>query len=243
VLARDGRRIDKGSLVEYVGAQKTIFTTGRADRTFSLKSLAGRRGIYAVGAMEGLDGEITIFDSQPYVSKMRGAGYVVDHTYAHGAIFLVWTERAAWADVPIPATVKSYRDLQEFVKREAVAAGIDVTKPFPFLLSGTPAEVKWHINVDRTEGKRITPELFATSKISYVLRAEAVDIVGFYSTAHPGVFISQYAPAITPDSGITNAIHMHAVSRASNATDTSTTSRWGPRWCCDSRERSGGVMT
>src|SRR5262249_1655357 len=93
-----------------------------------------------------------------------------------------------------------------------------VAKPFPFLLSGTPAEVKWHINVDRTEGKPITPELFAKSKVSYVLRAEAVDIVGFHSTSHHGVFISKYTPALTPEPGITHPIHIHALSRANQAT-------------------------
>src|SRR5215470_2661133 len=142
-LAMTAESIKEG-LVEYVGGQRTLFATGRAERTFSLESLVGRRGIFAVGPVEGLDGDITIFESRPYVAKVRGEGYIVDHTYAHGAIFLVWTERAAWDDVPIPGTVKSYRDLQEFVKAQAAAAGIDVTKPFPFLLSGTPAEVKWH---------------------------------------------------------------------------------------------------
>ncbi|MBF0559553.1 MAG: hypothetical protein HQL08_12335, partial [Nitrospirae bacterium] len=122
-----------------------------------------------------------------------------------------------WTDVPLPDDVKGYLDLQRFVKSQAQTAGIDVTKPFPFLLSGTPAEIRWHINIDRTEGKPITKELFAKSKEHFVIKNEPVDIIGFYSEHHAGVFLTQYAPAIQESSGMTNAIHIHFVSRVSKA--------------------------
>lgn len=121
------------------------------------------------------------------------------------------------SDVQVPASVKGYVDLQNFVKAQAKAAGIDVTKPFPFLLVGTPAEIKWHINVDRTEGKPITKELFVKSKAPFVTRTEAVDILGFYSENHAGVFLTQFAPAIKEGSGMQNAIHIHLVSKTGKA--------------------------
>ncbi|VVB94556.1 Alpha-acetolactate decarboxylase [uncultured archaeon] len=207
----------KTGLVEYVGAQQEIFKTGKASSVISLETVSNRPGLYAIGPIEDLDGEITIFDSKPYITKVRGADYTVDRTFKHGAIFLVWTEQAKWLDVPVSDTVKGYADLQRFVKTQAQAAGIDVTKPFPFLLSGTPVEIKWHINVNRTEGKPITKELFARSKEGYVAKNEPVDIIGFYAERHTGEFISQYAPAIKEGSGMQNAIHIHLVSRASSA--------------------------
>lgn len=207
----------KEGLVEYVGEQKNIFVTGKAESVVSLEELAGHQGLYAMGPVDGLDGEITILDSKPFVTKVRGSGYVMDKTFRHGAFFLVWTEQSKWQAEPVPSSVKGYVDLQKFVKARAQAAGIDVTKPFPFLLSGTPAEIKWHINVDRTEGKPITNELFVKSKEPFVTKNEAVDIIGFYSEKHSGVFLSQYAPAIKEGSGMRNAIHIHLVSRVSMA--------------------------
>lgn len=205
-------------LVEYIGAQKDIFASGKAASVVSLEELAGRQGLYAVGPIDGLDGEITIFDSKPYITQVRGADYVLDTTLKHGAIFLVWSEQTKWQeDVPLPNTVKGYVDLQQFVKAQAQAAGIDVSKPFPFLLSGTPAELKWHINVDRTEGQPITKELFAKSKEPFISKDEPVDIIGFYSESHAGTFLSQYTPAIKEGSGIKNAIHIHLVSKTSKA--------------------------
>lgn len=157
-------------LIQYVGAQREIFKTGKASGVISLESLVGRPGVFAVGPVEGLDGEITIIDSQPYITKVRGSDVTMDNTFKHGAFFLVWAEQTDWQDVPVPDTVKGYIDLQQFVKAQAQTAGIDVTKPFPFLLSGTPTEIKWHINVDRTEGKPITKELFMKSKQRFVLK-------------------------------------------------------------------------
>jgi acetolactate decarboxylase len=213
-----GLASSKECLIEYIGAQKDIFTKGKAERVMSLKSLAGRPGLYGIGPVEGLDGEITIFDGKPYVSKVRQNGKVVEQSHDHGAFFMVWTEQAHWQGITIPEAVKSYVDLQSFVKAQAGAAGIDTGKPFPFRLSGIPAEIKWHINVDRTEGKTITRELFVKSKEPYVTNNEPVDIIGFYSEHHPGVFIAEYAPAIKRDSGLKNAIHLHFISHADKMT-------------------------
>jgi acetolactate decarboxylase len=207
----------KEGLIEYIGIQKEIFKTGKAASVISLESLANRPGLYAVGPIDGLDGEITIFDSKPYITKVRGKDYVVDNTLKHGAFFLVWTEQSKWTDVPVPNTVKGYVDLQKFVKAQAQTVGIDTNKPFPFLLAGTPIEIKWHINVDRTEGKPITKELFVKSKEPFVTRNEPVDIIGFYSEHHAGVFLPSYNPAIKEGSGMQNVIHIHLVSRTSRA--------------------------
>ncbi len=207
----------KEGMVEYVGAQKDIFKTGKASSVVSLEDLAGRKGLYAMGPVDGLDGEITIFDSKPYITQVRGKDFTLDNTLKHGAFFLVWTEQTKWKDVPVPDTVKDYVDLQKFVKAQAQAEGIDTTKPFPFLLSGTPVEIKWHINIDRTEGKPITKELFLKSKEPYITKNEPVDIIGFYSEHHAGVFLTQFAPAIKEGSGMENAIHIHLVSRTSKA--------------------------
>ena len=207
----------KEGLVEYVGAQKEIFKSGKATSVVSLEDLADRKGVYAMGPIDGLDGEITIFDSKPFITKVRGSDYTLDKTFKHGAFFLVWTENKNWVDVPLPATVKGYVDLQKFVKEQAQKAGVDVTKPFPFLMAGTPTEIKWHINVDRTEGKPINKELFVKSKEPYVTKGEPVDIIGFYSEKHSGIFLSQYAPAIKEGSGMENYIHIHLVSKTSKA--------------------------
>lgn len=200
-------------LVEFAGMQKSMLATGKAEAVVPLSLMAGDADTFGVGAVAGLDGEITVFHGKPYVTKVRGTGYTVDHNHDHSAVFAVWTRQSQWTEEPVPAEITSYLELQHFVKERAAAAGIDVGNPFPFRLAGSPAEVKWHINVDRTAGKPIDRESFAKSKAHYVARNEPMDIIGFYSERHTGVFIGPYAPAITKDSGVKNAIHIHLVTR------------------------------
>ncbi|MBF0559554.1 MAG: hypothetical protein HQL08_12340, partial [Nitrospirae bacterium] len=52
----------KEGLVEYIGAQKDIFVSGKAASVVSLEGLEGHKGLYAMGPVDGLDGEITIID-------------------------------------------------------------------------------------------------------------------------------------------------------------------------------------
>jgi len=58
----------KEGAVEYVGAQKEIFKTGKAASVVNLEELTGKKGVFAIGPIDGLDGEITIFDSKPYIA-------------------------------------------------------------------------------------------------------------------------------------------------------------------------------
>ncbi len=58
---------------------------------------------------------------------------------------------------------------------------------------------------------------FLKSKEHFVAKNEPVDIIGFYSEHHAGVFLTQFAPAIKEGSGMENAIHIHLVSRTSKA--------------------------
>lgn len=199
-------------LVEYYGSQKNIFDTGKAEAKVPLAAMSGPEASFGVGAVAGLDGEITVFEGKPYVTKVRGKEFTMDHGHDHAAVFSVWTKNTQWRDEPLPVSVKSYLDLQRHVKARAAAAGIDTSQPFPFLLAGTPAELKWHINVDLTEGKPIDRQLFAKSKANYTMKNQPVDIVGFHSEKHPGVFISAYAPAIK-EKDVKNTIHIHLVSK------------------------------
>lgn len=203
----------RDGLVEYYGKQGAIVASGKTEGILPIAEMSGANGAYGIGAYEGLDGEITVFEGKPYVTKVRGDTFIMDNSGTGMAIFAGWTKNTQWRDEPVPAEVTSYLDLQRFVKSRATAAGIDTSStPFPFLLTGTPAELKWHINVDRTEGKPLTKELFKKSKANYVMKNEPVDIVGFYSEKHHGVFIGTYSPAIT-DKGVKNAMHIHLVSK------------------------------
>lgn len=203
----------KTGLVEYYGKQGAIVASGKTEGILPIAEMSGANGAYGIGACANLDGEITVFEGKPYVTRVRGDGFIVDTSQDGMAIFGAWTKNTQWRGEPVPTEVKSYHDLQRFVKARAIAAGTDTSSmPFPFLVTGKPAELKWHINVDRTGGKPITRELFRRSKANYVMQNEEVTIIGFYSESHHGVFIGTYAPAIR-EKGARNSIHIHLLSK------------------------------
>ncbi|MDX1971810.1 MAG: acetolactate decarboxylase [Candidatus Sumerlaeia bacterium] len=201
----------KSGQVSYLGEQRTMFETGRADSAVQLSEFEGVENLYAIGPVAGLDGEITILDSKPHISQIRGEAvdsFSVDHTFNHDAIFLVWAELHDWhSPVNIPESVTNYDLLEDFVFQTAASNGIDITQPFAFQIVGRAKEIVWHINVDRTQGEPVTRELFRKSKESYTLRDEEVEIFGVYSENHGGVFMSQ---------GL--RIHIHFASFDSSAT-------------------------
>lgn len=127
----------KEGLVEYAGAQKNIFATGKAEQTISVTAMAEGADFFGVGAIAGLDGEITVFKGRSYVTKVRGDGYTLDHGYNHAAAFAVWIRQSDWREEPIPVEIKGYLDLQQFVKTRAAAASIDVSKPSQNLSSAS----------------------------------------------------------------------------------------------------------
>ena len=73
----------------------------------------------------------------------------------------------------------------EAILRRADAAGIDA--PFPFLVWGQVASARLHV-LDKRDGERHTPERHEAAKVRFTLEDRAVVILGFYSTAHRGIF-------------------------------------------------------
>ncbi|MDO8906949.1 MAG: acetolactate decarboxylase [Pseudohongiella sp.] len=213
VSCRNSIPFNTDGLVNFAGRQADIVGENNIDGLVQIASMSGQYGAYGLGAYQGLDGEITVFEGQPYVTQIRNGDIILTHQTDGSAIFAAWTTNTEWQDEPVPARVNSYVELQYFIKERAEASGIDTAATaFPFLITGSPKELQWHINTDRTDGRAVTRESFQASKDSFVLRDEAVNIVGFYSESHHGVFIGNYAPAMG-DSVELNAMHMHLVSQ------------------------------
>lgn len=90
----------KAGLVEFGGAQKTIFTSGKAEAVVPLVAFSGNAGVYGVGAVAELDGEITVFNGKTYVTKVRGNAYAMGiggfFSEKHPGILTTWCWAVAW---------------------------------------------------------------------------------------------------------------------------------------------------
>ncbi|MTI30740.1 decarboxylase [Cytophagales bacterium RKSG123] len=167
---------------------KTIKHQGDLSAKVALSELANKENVYALGAVEGLKGEILILNSKPYVSAVHNDHLVINQSFNKKASLLVYAQVTEWEEIPIPEEFTSFTQLEHFILKAAKESGIEIEKPFPFLIQGKAKMVKWHVINWKDGNKEHSKESHLKSGIQGTLINEKVEIVGFYSNKHHGIF-------------------------------------------------------
>jgi acetolactate decarboxylase len=153
-----------------------------------LDALAKWPHLYALGPLEGLRGEVTIWDGKPSIATLSDAKVAVSDKFEGKACFLVYAQVPEWREFELPAKgLDKAAELEASVLRIARKAEIDADKPFPFLLRGKVAKAKAHI-VNKTDDAPFSPKDHDQIKIPFELEDREVEILGFYLDKHAGVF-------------------------------------------------------
>ncbi|MCW9036377.1 acetolactate decarboxylase [Altibacter sp.] len=173
--------------VQYSGALQQVMH-GRMEGTIALKELENKPHLYALGAVENLQGEIQVFDGKPLLSKRTDEMVTLTESFDTSAALLVYTQVPEWQSVAVASMIRSQGQFEMFLIQEAKKAGIDVSKPFPFLLTGTVARLDWHIVNWDINNTQHTEENHLRYGLNGVLSNGDVEIIGFYSKDHQGVF-------------------------------------------------------
>src|SRR5262245_55027111 len=77
--------------VRWVGEMHKVMM-GEDKGIVSLATLEHEKNVYAIGPVEGLDGEITVFDGEPVISRIEDGRPVVERTFGVKAPLLIWTQ-------------------------------------------------------------------------------------------------------------------------------------------------------
>ncbi len=182
--------------VKHSGALRTLMS-GNIQSVISLDSLSNKKYLYALGALENLKGEIQIFDSKPSNSFVRDSSLLFNESYNLKAALLVYAEVEAWDSFEI-STIKTKNDLEETIFEMAKSNGVNIEKPFPFLLKGTVAFLDWHV-INWKDGDTIhSHKKHKESGLNGRLTNRTVEVLGFYSTKHKAIFTHH-----------TTNVHMH----------------------------------
>ena len=172
--------------VEHSGALKTIMS-GNIEPVISLDSLSNKKHFYALGAVENLKGEIQIFDSKPSNSFVVDSSLQIKASYNLKAALLVYAEVDEWDSFQIK-NINTKNELEVLIFETAKNNGINLEKPFPFLLEGTVSSLDWHI-INWKYGDTIhNHKKHKNSGLNGAFKNTAVEILGFYSTKHKAVF-------------------------------------------------------
>lgn len=208
--AEPGSVAGQGYVLRFIGSQRDTIMHGKVAAAVDLRTLAATRHLYAIGPIEQLRGEITIIDSRPALARVAADGAVkVAESFEAGAPFLVWAEVPAWRTIPIPAEVRTSRDLEAFVPRAAAAAGLAPERPLPFLIQGSNDRIDFHI-LNRIGDEPHDAEKHKQIQVPFALKRVEAIVVGFYSQSHRGIFTTMdsaiHIHFQTPDNGASGHI-------------------------------------
>jgi len=167
------------------GAMKNVMWQGQLDGVINLDTIANKKGLYGLGPLSYLEGELLINDGTIYVSKvLSDSTMTVVERADVSAPFFVYTNVSSWDEIDLPQTIKSITDLEKFIDLKTAT----FKRPFAFKLTGNVSEAVIHIqNLPR--GTKVTsPEQAHQGQVRYGLKNADAEIIGFFSTAHKGIF-------------------------------------------------------
>ncbi len=185
--------------VRIAGAMKNVMWKGELQGVIRLDTLQDKEGLYGLGPLSYLKGELLINDGQVYVSRvLSDSAMSVEVTDQVSAPFFVYGRVQEWKELVLPEQVTSINELEQYLDEQTQ----DYKRPFVFKLSGKVDYADIHIQ-DLPEGAQVSsPQEAHQGQTNYELRDEWVEIVGFFSTQHQGIFTHH-----------DSFLHMHLISQ------------------------------
>lgn len=171
--------------VKVVGAMKNVMWKGELESRIHLDTISNKKGLYGLGPESFLAGEILINEGQSYVSKVISDSTMsVQKTFEASAPFFVYAHVHKWQEIDLPVSIKTLPELEKFINDKTA----DHKKPFAFKLSGKIANAVIHIQNLPKGTKVSSPDEAHQGQVKYQLQDETVNIIGFFSTKHKGIF-------------------------------------------------------
>jgi len=159
---------------------------GEDQAVFSLDSLSALPNLYAIGPLAGLNGEVTVLNSEPSIATIRDGKPVTARTFHAAVPLIIYTQVAKWNPTPIPASVHSLADLEKFVAARAKKSGVDMSAPFPFRVTAHCDTVSMHI-VNRQGRDAKGHEGHEAIQVKVPVADADFEFIGFWSDRHQGI--------------------------------------------------------
>ncbi|HLS70521.1 MAG TPA: acetolactate decarboxylase [Chitinophagaceae bacterium] len=171
--------------VMIIGQMKDVMWKGKLQGNINLDTISDKEGLYGIGPVEYLSGEILIFNGKSYKSTvLSDTTMQVEETFTIKAPFFAYSNITKWEKVILPDSVITINDLEKYINNTTK----ELHRPFMFKISAVIDEAMIHI-VNLAEGAKVSsPKEAHEGMIDYILNNEEVDIVGFFSTEHQSIF-------------------------------------------------------
>lgn len=171
--------------IKIVGAMKNVMWKGELGSSIDLDTISDKKGLYGLGPVSYLTGELLINNGKSYISKVTSdSTMTVEKTFDTSAPFFVYGNVTEWNKIELPSDVKTIQDLKKFIDDKTT----EFKRPFAFKLIGQVSSAIIHIQ-NLPEGTNVSsPEEAHQGQTNYNIANEDAEIIGFFSTEHKGVF-------------------------------------------------------
>jgi len=137
---------DEGSLIT-IGSMHEAIGEGKHQGRLRLREITAHPGFFGVGALQQLQGEITVFDSVVFVTSVDPEQKLKSLNVADEdlqATLFVGGSVLEWQESLIRETVPAMR-LDQFIQLEAERAEISTSVPFLVVIEGDFTNAKLHV--------------------------------------------------------------------------------------------------
>lgn len=171
--------------VNAVGAMRDVKWKGQLQGIIDLDSLKDRSGLYGLGPLAYLKGEIVIDDGEAFISRVTSDSTMeVENTFTASAPFFVYSMVDAWDESELPANIRTLQELEKYIEKQASPYG----GPFAFKITGRITYASIHVQ-NLPDGTTVSsPEEAHQGQVSYRIKDREAKIIGFFSKNHQGVF-------------------------------------------------------
>lgn len=164
---------------------KNVMWKGQLSGNINLDTIANKTGLYGLGPVEYLAGEILIINGKSYKSSVAADNSIkVEETYHIKAPFFSYANITRWKEQVLPDSIRTIKQLERYIE--------SITRQYPyaflFRLHGTIEKAIIHI-VNLPQGSTVSsPNDAHKGQVNYEISNEQADIIGFFSTQHKAVF-------------------------------------------------------
>ncbi|RLB65449.1 MAG: hypothetical protein DRH08_07985 [Deltaproteobacteria bacterium] len=172
--------------VSWEGTLKAVHH-GDVSGRVPLKQFSGKKHLFAVGPVAEMDGEITVIDSNFYITRVRHEEIKTDNDLTASASFLVWAEVPSWkSPIMLGERADNQDHLEKIIETLASENGVDTSKPFPFMIDGKVKAVDYHILAPKKTSSATSDHRSNAKTIT--VKDVSVKFIGFFSKNHGGIF-------------------------------------------------------
>jgi len=167
------------------GMMREVMWQGKIELTILLDTIQPQDGLYGIGPLGGLQGEILVLNGEKFVSRVISEEEMtLKAENGVGAPFFVYTHVDEWKKVNIPNVVSDLDALNSYL--EEISRSVD--QPFIFQVKAHVTAAMIHVQNLPTGTKVSSPEEAHQGQFDYALSDADVVIIGFFSTEHQGIF-------------------------------------------------------